>query len=190
MRPNLNPIAITSFLNPGRLVDAFYMLLRAAGLAIDANKNFADVVIKHYKVAVGSSGITFFNGAASTDAKNFPDTSAKRNKGEPVYITRIRCVSGASATLKATDWIGGVQSAELQNGTFSLTIGSIQLKDIPMTVFNSDGTETSELGFWELSKPIMLADQQDFSLTTSFDVALATANQNLGFELHGVGQIS
>jgi hypothetical protein len=190
MNANLGTTGINSLLRPGIFVEMWRVLLRIAGFTIDESKNFGDVILKHYKVAVGNKTLTFFQSKATGEVGNFDSTGAKRAKGEPFYITKIRVLSGANAAVNATDWIGGVQSAELQNGTISLFCGSILLKQIPLTVFNSDGTETSQLGIYELSKPILIPEQQDFYVTIDFDVQIATANTNLGVELMGVGSFS
>lgn len=151
-------------------------------------KTLADVSFYHGKAVVGLASVTFFNGSTSGEYTNLPQFI--RPQDEHTWITHVKLFEGAAAAVNATDWADGVSgTADVENGYFTIEVnGVVRLKQIPNfdSVVAADETDS---GLIELLKPIFWGAQEDIKITETFAVAPATANQNMMFELKGLGLI-
>jgi hypothetical protein len=189
MKSALTEQSYQSLKVPGWLNNAFMSLMNFIGYKVGDSKNIGDVILFHGKLATAGANLQFFNPVATTEVGNLP--TGLRNDGEPMQITAIRILSGVNASIKVTDWVPGLTTAELQNGTFQIQInGSNVTNQIPLTVANGDGTSTDQLGYYAFAKPINLPAQQTLFVNLVFATTPAVANTNVFVELYGIGALS
>ena len=191
MRNGLNNALALALKIPGAVAAMFYALCKAAQISLPDDKNLGDVRVWHGKIVAALLNTTFFNAPISTDTNNFTNSAgAIRAQNEHIMIKGIQVYSGLNAAVNATDWAPGLTASGTQNGSFDLLInGAKVLSGIDLTVFNGDGTETSQLGYYELAKPILVPAQQSVAMNMTFAVAPA-ATTNILVVLDSFGAFS
>jgi hypothetical protein len=194
----MNQPNLTSLIGVGAVKTAFVRLLQAAKIitrpedVLAFNKNIGDVIAFQAQNVTNSnpnSSITFFDNVAGLSG-NYNTQGGFRSANEHIAVYGIRIMSATSATLNITDWAPGLIEGTAQNGTLTLTVaGTNVLKTIPLDIFNGDGTESSELGVYNLNAPILIPAQQPVTCTLSFPAA-TLANLNVKIELLSFGLFS
>lgn len=174
---------------PGQIVKRYLEYMIAAGKQFTGNvqKTFSHVIYYYNAVAVSKTNVTLFgpNNTYTTTQTNLSAALLGVDQSEMIFA--IRCLTGANASLTATDWVPGLNTAETQNGRFNLSVNNVlMLSGIPLTVFNSDGNPEYP-GVFTLETPICWGPQEPIQIDVTFDVAPATANTNIRFELMGYG---
>ncbi len=169
--------------NPRGFFTLLNNLLVFYKLKNELNKIWADYVAVHSKVTA-TKAVTFFK-----DITDSNQISVDRPQGEHFFITAIKFLEGANAAVNATNWTEGLSTADMKNGTFSITTNNVKvLEDMPLTR-SVEADEDPASGFISLKIPISWAGQQILSADLAFDVAPATANQNGRVELYGFSLI-
>jgi sorbitol-specific phosphotransferase system component IIA len=184
-----NLLAILGMANPYQLFDRYKAYLVALGKQFSASvqKSFGHVVYYYNAAAASKTNVTLFGPSSTYSSSTSNLSSALLGVDQSQLISAIRMFNGANASLTATDWTPGVNNAELQNGKFDLIVNNVTvLSAIPLTVFNSDGNPEYP-GTLVLEQPVAWGPQEPLQINVTFDVAPATANQNIRFELHGDG---
>lgn len=160
----------------------------------DLPKVVADYIIFDQLAAVGQTNLQFFNGQYTTARSNFPGGSFVAPNSEHMLILGIKFLSGANATVNATDWQPGVEDAALKNATMDVQVNGIkQMTGLPLTAFDPNelsattaGRTDGGRGMFYLYEFITLLGQQQLVINVNIPTASATANLNLRAELHGV----
>ena len=189
---NLTASALMALKQPNELVNLFEQYALASGEKKIVNRMVADVTRVHGKKVAGSTTVSFFDNYTTGDASNWAGQNTTLPEGQPLLVTGIRILAGVNATVNATQWVAGLSSGELLNGNLTITCQKVKLRAYPHEEFfaNTTTTETSKNGYVELSQPIFINSQMAFNVVLNFDVAPATANQNVCVELIGIGTIS
>lgn len=152
----------------------FLLYMTDRNLEYVTNKTFASFIAAGNAVAVSKTTMQ-------------PFLNLQYPQNEHFLITAIRFLTGASATLAATDWTPGISDAALKNGTMELSVNSsLVIKDFPLTAFQPS-TNNNDLtaGIVELANPIMFVAQTPLTLTVSVPTAPTAQNLNIRAELHG-----
>lgn len=195
----MNQPNLTSLIGVGAVKTAFVRLLQAAKIitrpedVLAFNKNIGDVIAFQAQsianaTATGST-ITFFDNVTGLTG-NYNTQGGFRSNNEHIAVYGIRICSATSATLNISDWAPGLTEGTAQNGTMTLTVaGTNVLKNVPLDIFNGDGTESSELGLFSLNAPILIPAQQPVTCSLSFPGAVLT-NLNVKIELLSFGLFS
>lgn len=178
---------------PGTLVSLMTNFFQANYGLSDLPKTAADFILYDQLAVVGQTNVQFFSGAYSTSRSNFPG-SFVLPQGEHAIITGIKFLSGAAATVAATDWQPGVGDALTKQGLMTISInGQIVTTQLPLTVFDPNtlgatvaGNTSENRGYFYFYEPLVLLGQQQISIAVTWGTAPTTANQNLRCELHGV----
>lgn len=178
---------------PGTLVSLMTNFFQANYGLSDLPKTAADFVLYDQLAVVGLTSANFFSGAYSVARSNFPG-SFVLPQGEHAIITGIKLLSGANATVTATDWQPGVGDALTKQGLITISInGQIVTTQLPITVFDPNalsataaGNTSENRGYFYFYEPLVLLGQQQISVNVTWGTAPTTANQNLRVELHGV----
>ena len=191
----MNQPNLTSLIGVGAVKTAFVRLLQAAKIltrpedVLAFNKNIGDVIPFQALAIGGLRNLNFFDTSTALSG-NYNVQGGFRSANEHIAVYAIRVLSGVNATLASTDWSPGLIEATAQNGTLTLTVaGTNVLRTVPLTIFNGDGTESSELGVYNLNAPILIPAQQPVSATISLP-ANALADLNLKIELLSFGLFS
>jgi hypothetical protein len=175
--------------SPFLLQESVVKFFEDRGLNISQQKVLATLIRQNSQAVVGLTNAAFFTGTlnpsnGSTNMKQFIPS-----EGEHMLITAIRCLDGAAATFPTTDWQDGVGDATTKNGKFSISVNrTVRLADTPLTVFGEVSTDPDN-GYLILDEPILWPGQQELIINVAWDTVPATANQNLRFELSGIGLI-
>lgn len=178
---------------PGTLVSLMTNFFKANYGMSDLPKTAADFILYDQLAVVGVTSAQFFSGAYSTARSNFPG-SFVLPQGEHAIITGLKFLSGASATVAATDWQPGVGDALTKQGLMTISInGQVVTTQLPLTVFDPNtlggtvaGNTSENRGYFYFYEPLVLLGQQQIAVNITWGTAPTTANQNLRVELHGV----
>ena len=175
------------FLNPEQFQNSMLDYLEHWGYVVDKNKSLGGIIAYHQQTVAALTTQTFFDGtpaAGSTNLVNFT-----RPQGEHFVITQIRVLTGVDATLNNTAWVPGVAAAEVANGNFTFNNNGVNvLPIIPMTAF-TQAVENPFSGYYDSPFPIIWAGQEQITIRLN-QVTAGIANQNVRFELHGLGLVS
>lgn len=166
--------------------------LRERGYKVTQKKIVANIVRQNSQTVVNLTSASFFTGTcnpsnASTNLEQFIP-----NESEHMLILGIRAFEGTGATFPATAWKKGLITADVMNGEFDVKInGVVRLKKTPLSVFSNSGSADTfpSAGFYLPVEPLVWGGQEELVLGSYWDTAPGTANQNLRFELYGVGLI-
>ncbi|MEO5350788.1 MAG: hypothetical protein H7836_14255 [Magnetococcus sp. YQC-3] len=191
----MNQPNLTSLIGVGAVKTAFVRLLQAAKIitrpedVLSFNKNIGDVIPFQAQTVSALTSINFFDNTTGLSG-NFNVQGGFRSANEHIAVYAIRICSAVSATLSASDWAPGLTEATAQNGTLTLTVaGTNVLRSIPLDIFNGDGSESSELGVYNLNAPILIPAQQPVTANISLPAA-GLLNLNVKIELLSFGLFS
>lgn len=191
----MNQPNLTSLIGVGAVKTAFVRLLQAAKIitrpedVLAFNKNIGDVIPFQAQTVAALTSINFFDNTTGQTG-NFNVQGGFRSANEHIAVYAIRICSGVNASVTATDWAPGLTEATAQNGTLTLTVaGTNVLRSIPLDIFNGDGSESSELGVYNLNAPILIPAQQPVTANISLPAA-GLANLNVKIELLSFGLFS
>lgn len=180
------PLLMARMENPTAFRDALIEYFASNGAKVTQNKIVADNIIYDQRVGVGSNNITFFDGTFNADNTNIQGGSYVRPDGEHFLVLGMRVLTGASATLKDTDWSYGSGDAIVKAGDLTILNNTeIVLRNFPCTAFNPNLTTDDEGTFW-FSEPMIWRGQTSFTINWKGKSAIATANMNVRVELIGV----
>lgn len=152
------------------------------GVELGVPKTFAgDAYATQELSVVGEKKISFANMA--NGATQFP-------QGEHFLCGYLRIYTGANATLGATDWIAGTDTAELKNCKINIVNNGTRIyKNIPLLEMTRS-EEQNDSGYLVFTTPFWWLAQTDLEIELISPVDLAVANQNVRFELSGSKYIS
>jgi hypothetical protein len=191
----MNQPNLTSLIGVGAVKTAFARLLQAAKIItrpediITFNKNIGDVIPFQAQTVEALTSISFFDNTTGQTG-NFNVQGGFRSANEHIAVYAIRICSGVNASVTATDWAPGLTEATAQNGTMTLTVaGTNVLRAVPLDIFNGDGSESSELGLYNLNAPIIIPAQQPVTCTLTLP-APGLADLNVKIELLSFGLFS
>lgn len=181
--------------NPGELARLMTNFFKSnyADVSAQLPKTVADFMIFDQLVAVGNSNLKYFSGAYSNTRSNMPAGNFQLPQSEHAIITGFKVLTGAGATVQATDWVAGVIDPIIKNGTMSCNInGQTVLTQLPFTAFDSSalsatvaGLTDPNRGYFYFYEPLVWLGQTSLTIETNFQSAVATANMNLRIELLG-----
>ena len=201
---------------PGVEQANFVKYLTAANLPISNSKTIAYQSLYHFLISksatVTATTLKFFNGTYDQALTNFPGNNFVLPQSQHFLVTAIQAggwvatnAAGATPITVVRKGFTAINSQSVASKTFNLLFsatytltvnGIVMQKDIPLTVFdNTLGTQ--QRGRFELSQPILIPSQSDFSLTVSakgagldltYDANTEVGN-GLWFELIGIGLI-
>ncbi len=175
------------FLSPEQFQDTMLAYMEAWGYTIDKNKSLGGIVAYHQQSIAGLDTQTFFEGIPVADTTNL-DTFV-RPQGEHFVITQMKVLTGVNDPLNNTAWVPGVAAAEIINGNFTLTNNGVNtLPRIPFSVF-TQAPENPFSGFYDLPFLSIWAGQETIVIRET-QPTVGIANQNVRFELHGLGLVS
>lgn len=178
---------------PGTLVSAMTNFFRANYGDVKIPKVAADFILYDQLQVAGVTNASFFDGQYTTARSNFPGGSFTIPESEHTIVTAIRILEGVNASVPATVWQPGAQSAAVKNALFNVNInGQKVLTQIPGTAFDSNllsatnaGQTDENTGFFFLYEPLVLLGQTQIITNVAFPSA-PIANTNVRVELHGV----
>lgn len=131
-------------------------------------------------------GITrFFQGAYNPARSNWPNgNNFIAAESEHFVVLGIRAYQGFDAEtpvpIDETDWQPGISDPILKNGTWNATINGLRvLRDVPMTVFdtnfldtNASGATNDNRGIWWLWEPLVILGQTGIQLNLSLNAGV------------------
>lgn len=180
---------------PGELVKIMTNFFRANGGKSDMPKTVADFVLYDQLAIVNKQNVNFFNGQWTADRSNFPAGNFQLPEGENAIILGFKVMTGANATVAATDWQPGVGDALAKQGTLLTQVnGTTVSTGLPLTAFDPSalsatqaGATDDNRGFFSFYEPIVLLGQTSINISAQWPVAApTTANLNMRIELHGI----
>jgi len=200
---------------PGVEQANFVKYLTAANLPISNSKTIAYQSLYHFLISKSSGGtsttLKFFTGTYDQALTNFPGNNFVLPQSQHFLVTAIQAggweatnSAGATPITKVRKGFTSISSQSVADKTFNTLFnavytftvnGIVMQKDVPLTVFdNTLGTQ--QRGRFELSQPVLIPSQSDFSLTVSskgngnlaYDASTEVAT-GLWFELIGIGLI-
>lgn len=184
--PNWNDLK-EQLAHPGIYRDLIVKYLVAAGYPITASKSISEKSVIHQQAVVSKTLQAYFTTGATTTNSNSLNSNFAFPTGEHFLLTHIKALEGANATVDATAWVEGIATADVINGYWTLsTNGQVQMRNMPLTVF-TEADEFPGSGVFRLPIPIIIGGNETYELDAQWRTAPATANQNLRFELFGLG---
>lgn len=175
------------FLHPEQLQNSMLDYLEHWGYLVDKNKSLGGIVAFHQQTVATLTTQTYFSGTPVAGTTNL--NTFTRPQGEHFIITQIRVFTGVSATLNNTVWVPGVAAAEVINSQFTFNNNGVNvLPIIPMTVF-TQAAENPFSGFYDIPFLIIWGGQENIEIRETLLTA-GIADQNVRFELHGLGLVS
>ncbi|NNE33318.1 MAG: hypothetical protein HKN40_13220 [Winogradskyella sp.] len=189
---------------PGVEQANFVKYLTKANLPISNSKTIAYQSLYHFvqtaDLATNATTAKFFTGTYDQNLTNFPGNNFVLPQSQHFLVTAIQAggwigFDGVSATpftrvakgFAATDsqQVANNGVNTLFNATYDFTVnGIVMQKAVPLTQFDNV-LLTQQRGRFELSQPILIPSQSDFSLVVS-----AKGNQNLNFDRSQVERVN
>ena len=150
------------------------------------NKTVADIDFYHGQSVAAVNAKSFFTGDTAGQFTNMADFV--RPAKEYALILGMRLRIGVNAAVDETVWVPGLVGVEM-NGTFTFVEnGVVQRNKYPLMASVS-APEDIDQGIIQFAQPIIIGDQEPFSIDVNFSNPPA-ANTNLLIELIGIGTIS
>ncbi len=150
------------------------------------NKTVADIDFFHARAVNTALTQTFFEGDTGGEFTNLNSFLLPTN--EFALITAIRIKSAVNATLVASVWTNGVATLD-QNAFFTFTVNGVTYRRNFPLLASISAPEDIDQGIIQLNTPIVIGDQEPFSIRIDWEAA-TVANLNIGIELLGIGTIA
>ena len=201
---------------PGVEQANFVKYLTAANLPISNSKTIAYQSLYHFVQTSDNTTLAttakFFTGTYDQALTNFPGNNFVLPQSQHFLVTAIQAggwigssntqqtpftrVSKGFAAINSAG-VGSSANNTLFNATYDFTVnGIVMQKGIPLTQFDNV-LLTQQRGRFELSQPILIPSQSDFSLVVSakgnqtlqYERAVSDSLNGMWFELIGIGLI-